>query len=91
MGGSNEACRGGGRTEQSILCQRSPPCKNSPSSDKKKVHKMCARYCEIPDVKFRQGLGFGPIINEKIGNISHPGHVKIFRSHRKFAKFSITP
>ena len=26
----------------------------------------------------------------KIGNISHPGHVEIFRSHRKFASFFIT-
>jgi len=24
---------------------------------------MCARYREIPDVKFRRGLGFGPIVN----------------------------
>jgi len=24
---------------------------------------MCARYREIPDIKFRQELGFGPIVN----------------------------
>jgi hypothetical protein len=37
---------------------------DSPSSDKnRKVHKMCARYHEIPDIKFRRELGFGPIDN----------------------------
>ena len=42
----------------------SPPCGNSPPSDKnRKVHKMCARYHEILDVKFRQELGFEPIVN----------------------------
>jgi hypothetical protein len=36
----------------------------SPPSDKnRKVHKMCARYREIPDMKLRQGLGLGPIVN----------------------------
>ena len=50
-------------TMQSILCQRSPPCGNSPPSDKnRKVHKMCARYCKTPDIKFRRELGFGPIV-----------------------------
>jgi hypothetical protein len=29
----------------------------------RKVHKMCAGYREIPDKKFRHGLGFGPIVN----------------------------
>jgi hypothetical protein len=49
---------------QSIFCQRSPPCGNFPPSDKnRKVHKMCARYREIPDIKFRQELGLGPIVN----------------------------
>jgi len=24
---------------------------------------MCARYREIPDMKLRRGLGFGPILN----------------------------
>ncbi len=53
-----------GRRWQSILCQRSPPCRNSPPSDKnRKVHKMCARYREIPDMKLRRGLGLGPIVN----------------------------
>jgi len=28
-----------------------------------KVHKMCARYSEIPDMKLRRGLGLGPIVN----------------------------
>ena len=43
---------------------KGPPCRNSPPSDKnRKVHKMCARYREIPDVKFRRGLGFEPIVN----------------------------
>jgi hypothetical protein len=28
----------------------------------RKVHKMCAGYREIPDKKFRHGLGFGPIV-----------------------------
>ena len=52
------------RARQSILCQRSPPCGNSPPSDKnRKVHKMCARYREIPDMKLRRGLGLGPIVN----------------------------
>jgi hypothetical protein len=38
--------------------------RDSPSSDKnRKVHKMCARYHEIPDIKFRRELGFGPIVN----------------------------
>ncbi len=37
--------------------------RDSPSSDKnRKVHKMCARYRKIPDIKFRQELGFGPIV-----------------------------
>jgi hypothetical protein len=29
----------------------------------RKVHKMCAGYREIPNKKFRHGLGFGPIVN----------------------------
>jgi hypothetical protein len=29
----------------------------------RKVHKMCAGYREIPDKKFRHGLGFGPTVN----------------------------
>jgi hypothetical protein len=38
--------------------------RDSPSSDKnRKVHKMCGRYREIPDIKFRRELGFGPIVN----------------------------
>ena len=61
----NTMARGVRETHQSILlCQRSPPCGNSPPSDKnRKVHKMCARYCEILDVKFRRELGFEPIVN----------------------------
>ena len=38
--------------------------RNSLTSDKnRKVHKTCARYREIPDIKFRRELGFGPIVN----------------------------
>jgi hypothetical protein len=42
----------------------SPPCGNSPPNDKnREVHKMCARYHEILDVKFSRELGFEPIVN----------------------------
>jgi len=34
-----------------------------PCDKNRKVHKMCARYLEIPDIKFRRELGFGPIVN----------------------------
>ena len=48
---------------QSILCQRIPLCGNSPPSDKnRKVHKMCARYREIPDMKLRRGLGLDQLL-----------------------------
>ncbi len=32
-------------------------------------------------------IGVKLLMKGKIGNISHPGHVEIFRSHRKFTKF----
>ena len=60
------AHRGELDVHQSILCQRSPPCRNSRPCDKnRKVHKMCARsrYGQIPDMKLRQVLGLGPIVS----------------------------
>ena len=50
-------------SHQSILCQRSPPCRNSPPSDKnRKVLKMCARYCKIPIKSLDKGWAWNQFL-----------------------------
>jgi hypothetical protein len=55
---------GGQWRPQSILCQRRPPCGNSPSSDKnRKVHKMCGvRYLKIPISSLDEGWAWNQLL-----------------------------
>jgi len=65
VGGSDEACRGGGRTEQSILCQRRPPCKNSPSSDKKKCTRCVQGIVRYQMWSLDEGWGLDQLLMRK--------------------------
>ena len=47
----------------------------------------CITFFYIVDNRVAKYKLIAPLFYGKIGNISHPGHVEIFRSHRKFAKF----